>query len=138
VGYHPGVICRSALLLLACAPLFGQQYTISTIVGGGSAGPGLNNPTAITLDTAGNLYFADWSGLIRKRWARDGSTSAVAGVGITGYSGDGGPAVAAMVGKGISLAVDAAGDLYIGDGDNNRIRRVDAVTGIITGRRCEG
>jgi sugar lactone lactonase YvrE len=132
MGYHPRVIHRSAVLLLACVPLFSQSYTISTIVGGASAGLSLYNPTSVALDPAGDLYFADWSGLVRKLWARDGSISAVAGVGVTGFSGDGGPAVAAMLGKGISLAVDPTGNLYIADSDNNRIRRVDAITGIIT------
>ena len=119
-------------LLAACAPLFGQQYTISTVAGEAHGGPVLNNPTSVATDTAGNVYFADWSGLIRKIWARDGTMSAVAGTGIPGYSGDGGQATAARVGKAIALAVDAAGDVYIADGDNNRIRKVDARTGIIT------
>jgi hypothetical protein len=124
--------CNRAILLLACAPLFGQQYTISTIAGDGAAGAFLNNPTGLALDSAGNVYVADWSGLIRKFWVRDGASTVVAGTGILGYSGDGGPAISAMLGRAISITVDAAANIYIADGDNNRIRRVDAATGIIT------
>ena len=115
-----------ACLLPICAPLAAQQYTISTITAG------LNNPTSVVVDRAGNVYFSDWSGLIRKVWARDGGVSVVAGTGILGYSGDGGQATSAEIGKGISLAVDSAGNLYFADGDHNRIRCVTATTGIIT------
>ena len=124
--------CNRAILLLACAPLFGQQYTISTIAGDGAARAFLNNPTGLALDSAGNVYVADWSGLIRKFWVRDGASTIVAGTGILGFSGDGGPAISAMLGRAISIIVDAAANIYIADGDNNRIRRVDAETGIIT------
>jgi sugar lactone lactonase YvrE len=123
---------REILLLLACIPLFAQQYTISTIAGGGTAGVTLNNPGRVALDSAGNLYISDWSGFIRKLWAGDGRVTVVAGIGILGYGGDGGQATSAMIGKGISLALDAAGNIYIADSDNNRIRRVDALTGNIT------
>ena len=126
------VTCHRALLLLACAPLFGQQYTIATIAGGDPAGPVLFNPTSVAVDSGGNLYFADWSGYVRELRARDGVIAPVAGTGVLGYSGDDGLAIAAMVGKAIVLAVDAQGNLYIADGDNNRIRRVDTETGIIT------
>jgi hypothetical protein len=49
-----------------------------------------------------------------------------------GYSGDDGQATNAMFGKAIAIALDAAGNIYFADGDNNRIRRVDASTRIIT------
>jgi len=66
------VTCPRAILLLACAPVFGQQYTISTV-----AGTILNYPTSVALDSEDNLYVSDWSGVIRKIWQgprrRDGS-----------------------------------------------------------------
>ena len=120
------------ILLLACAPLFGQQYTISTIAGGGAAGPILNYPTTVALDSKENVYVGDWSGIIRKIWAGGGAITTVAGTGILGHSGDGGQATSAMLGRAISIALDAAGNIYIADGDNNRIRRVEVSTGIIT------
>jgi sugar lactone lactonase YvrE len=121
------------VLLLACAPLLAQhQYTIATIAGNGAAGIQLNNPLSVAVDSAGDVYFGDWTGTIRKFWAKDGSVTTFAGVGILGYSGDGQQAVSAMLGKPGALALDAAGNLFIADSENNRIRRVDALTGVIT------
>jgi trimeric autotransporter adhesin len=140
--YHPGVSHLRTLLVLACAPLFAQPYTISTIAGktiagktiaGKSvAGVVLTYPTSVAVDPADDVYVADWSGLIRKVWMKNGGTTTVAGNGTLGYSGDGGQAINAMIGKAVSIALDAAGNLYFADGDNNRIRRVDMLTGIIT------
>ena len=120
------------ILLLCCLPMFAQQYRISTIAGEGVAGVSLNYPTSVAVDSEDNLYFADWSGIIRKISVRDSAVTVVAGTGILGYSGDGGPAISAMIGKSINLAVDPSGNLFIADGDNNRIRRVEVSTGIIT------
>jgi sugar lactone lactonase YvrE len=118
--------------LLACVPLLGQQYTISTIAGGGVAGPVLNYPTSVALDSEDSIYVSDWSGFVRKIWAGGGAVNTVAGNGTLGYGGDGGRATGAVIGRSITVALDAAGNIYIADGDNNRIRRVDATTGIIT------
>jgi trimeric autotransporter adhesin len=130
--HNPNATRLGIILALACAPLFGQQYTISTIAGVGAAGISLNYPTGVAVDSVGDVYVCDWSGLIRKIWARNGSVTVAAGTGILGYSGDGGQATNAEIGRSINIAVDDAGDLYIVDGDNNRIRRVDAISGIIT------
>ena len=119
------------LFVLACVPVLGQQYMISTVAGNGIGGVSLYNPTSIAVDADGNLYVADWSGMIRKFWAGGGVTT-VAGTGIPGYDGDGGQATSARIGKGINLALDSAGNLFFADADNNRIRRVDTLTGIIT------
>jgi sugar lactone lactonase YvrE len=125
------VISSRTILILACAPLFGQPYTISTIAGGGTAGVTLSNPTSTAVDSAGNVYVGDSSGLIRKVWAGSAGVSVVAGIGIRGYSGDGGQATNAMLGRISGIAVDAADNIYLTDLDNNRIRRIDATTGII-------
>jgi trimeric autotransporter adhesin len=126
------VLFHRTMLLLACASAFGQQYTISTVAGNGEAGAFLNNPTSVALDPAGNLYVGDWSGFIRKIWVSDHATTVVAGTGILGYGGDGGQATNAMFGKGISIALDSAGNIYFADSANNRIRRIEIETGIIT------
>jgi hypothetical protein len=60
------VIRNSTILLLACVPLFGQQYTMSTIAGDGVAGAFLTNPMSVAVDSEGNVVFGDWSGFIRK------------------------------------------------------------------------
>ncbi len=126
------MIYHKAILLLACGPLFGQSYTISTIAGGGVAGTSLYNPTSVAVDIAGNVYFGDWTGFIRKIWALDGAITTVAGTGILGYSGDGGQATSAMLGKASGIAIDNRGNIYIAEEENNRIRRVAVSTGLIT------
>ncbi len=92
----------------------------------------LKNPTSVAVDSEGNIFFGDWTGFIRKIWKRDGAVTIAAGTGILGYGGDGGQATSATLGRSISIALDTAGNIYIADGDNNRIRRVEVLTGIIT------
>ena len=120
------------ILLLAGLPLVGQQYTISTLAGNGVAGAFLSNPTSVAVDPKGDVYVGDWSGFIRKIWVKDGATTVVAGTGVLGYGGDGGQATNARLSRSISLALDSAGNIYFTDGNNNRIRRIDASTRIIT------
>jgi len=90
-------------------------------------------PTGVAVDVAGNLFIADKNNQrIRKVDAATGVITTVAGNGTYGYSGDGGPATSAQLNFPYGMAVDAAGDLYIADRQNNRIRKVDAATGTIT------
>jgi len=120
----------ATILLLVCTPAFGQ-YTISTVAGN-FTGALLYNPTSVAVDSAGDVFVSDWSGLIRKIWVRQHAVTNFAGTGVLGFSGDGGQALNAMIGRAIALAIDSAGNLLIADNNNNRIRRVDASTGIIT------
>jgi sugar lactone lactonase YvrE len=93
----------------------------------------LDTPWDVTLDVVGNLYIADnLNNRIRKVDAKTDIITTVAGDGIAGYNGDGESAVAAEVNYPYGVGTDAAGNLYISDSGNYRIRRVDAVTGIIT------
>ena len=85
------------------------------------------------MDGAGNLYIADrGNNRIRKVTAATGIISTVAGNGTANFAGDGGSATLASLYGPISVTVDGAGNLYIADTDNNRIREVTAATGIIS------
>ncbi|MCH7644377.1 MAG: SMP-30/gluconolactonase/LRE family protein [Myxococcales bacterium] len=115
---------------------------ITTIAGsgsesfGGDGGPatdaGLNSPNGVALDAAGNLFIADSDNVrIRRVDAESGIITTVAGNGSVIFSGDGGPATSAGMSTD-GVALDAAGNFFIADSRANRIRRVDAATGIIT------
>ncbi len=91
------------------------------------------NPGGVSYDSAGNAYMADVNNyVIRRIDAVTGVITTVAGNGTRGYSGDGGPATAAMFSKPRTVVVDKNGDLLITDTDNHRIRKVDMTTGIVT------
>ena len=84
----------------------------------------LNRPTNVVADKEGNLFIADFQNNKIRRIDTKGIISTVAGNGLAGTSGDGGPAAAARLSLPYGLAVDANGDLYIADTYNNRIRKV--------------
>ena len=91
--------------------------------GGPAVGAQLNGPTSLAFDGAGNLHITDGVARVRKV-TPEGIISTVAGNGISGYSGDGGPATSAQLGGPSGLTFDAIGNLYIADWDNNRVRMV--------------
>jgi sugar lactone lactonase YvrE len=115
---------------------------ISTFAGGGGSlgdfGPAtqamLNGPSGLAFDAAGSLYIAEWSGHRVRRVDTGGIVTTVAGstAGTSGSSGDGGPASLALLNGPEGLAVDSSGNIYIGDGLNNRVRKILFSTGIIT------
>lgn len=91
----------------------------------------LNWPQSLLFDGQGNLYFTDLgNNRVRKLWA-DGRTTLVAGNGSSIFGGDGGQAVNAGIGQPYGLALDHAGNLYIAEYSNSRVRKV-AQNGIIT------
>jgi hypothetical protein len=139
--YAQLLLFHSAVCLCATASLFGQ--TIVTAAGNGTrgysgdGGPAtaaeLNTPALITPDAAGDVYFADLeNNVIRKLSAASGIITTVAGDGVLGFGGDGGPATSAELNYPSDIAFDPAGNLYIADQFNYAVRKVDAATGIIS------
>jgi sugar lactone lactonase YvrE len=116
---------------------------ISTIAGNGVSGysgdggaateASINQPGGLTMDGAGNIYFADsGNDIIRRIDAVSGIITTIAGVPMAqGYSGDGAAATLANLSSPRGIAFDAAGDLFIADTSNNVIREVNATTGTI-------
>ncbi|MBK9966031.1 MAG: hypothetical protein IPP07_14430 [Holophagales bacterium] len=111
---------------------------ISTFAGGGSGPDGgpaesaeLNMPSGIAFDAAGNLLIAEtWGGRIRKVEKSTGLIRTLAGGGE--QLGDGGPATSARLDAPLGVAVDQIGNVFVADGQQNRVRRIDASTGVIT------
>ena len=132
------------LVLLAWPAGASAQSTkvITTVAGGGTNSPGddgpataaqLGGPAGVAMDGAGNLYIADASdNRIRKVTAATGVITTVAGTGASGFNGDGQLATAASLSHPTGVALDGAGNLYIADTYNNRIRFVAAGTGQIS------
>ncbi|HVK84310.1 MAG TPA: hypothetical protein VM513_09385 [Kofleriaceae bacterium] len=113
----------------ACTP---TQWNARALIGGSTLATSVGmEPGGVAVDRAGNLYIGDTEGLVVRRVDTTGIVTTIAGTGTDGYSGDGGPAVAASMGRPFGLAVDGLGNVYIADGDNHRIRKID-LDGIIT------
>lgn len=115
---------------------------LATIVGTGFSGFNLEsgpatsvrlwNPTGITFDRQGNLYIADQTNHRVRRVTPDGNLTTIAGTSAgAGFSGDGGPATSAQLNRPTDVKVDRAGNIYISDMSNHRVRRIDP-QGIIT------
>jgi hypothetical protein len=120
-----------------------KQAIITTVAGTGVKGYSgdgglataaqLNNPWGVATDTAGNLLIADRGNhRIRRVNIQSGIINTIAGTGLQGSNGDGGLATAAELSLPSNIALDSLNNLFIADQGNNRIRQVNAQTGIIT------
>ena len=133
------------LIIFISLPFVVNAQIITTIPGNGShshTGDGgladtasIGQPYGCACDSHGNLYFSnDGSG--SGHWIRKitlcGIISTVAGIGTAGYNGDGIPATTAKLDGPLGIAFDSLDNMYIADAGNNRIRKIDAMTGIIT------
>jgi uncharacterized protein (TIGR03437 family) len=125
-----GLICVGVLSI--ASPSWAQTYTISPFAGGGNpagtngdGGPASMASFAgpidgIAIAPNGNVYISESQGNVVRLISKNGIISTVAGTGLPGYLGDGGPAVSARLNGPSGLAVDAAGNLYIADGSSVR------------------
>ncbi|HXB13988.1 MAG TPA: hypothetical protein VNZ45_18505, partial [Bacteroidia bacterium] len=113
---------------------------INTIAGNGTAGYSgdggqasaaeLNFPAGVAMDASGNMYIADLLNQRIRKISVSGRITTIAGNGVSGFSGDGGQATNAQLANPFGVAVDPAGNIYIADQFNNRIREVSS-SGII-------
>jgi sugar lactone lactonase YvrE len=98
----------------------------------GDGGPGsaarMNQPASLAVDAAGNVFIADTQNhAIRRRDAKTGILTTIAGDGTPGFAGDGGPATKARLNFPIGLGLDGKGNLYVVDSVNARIRKIEGV-----------
>ncbi len=116
--------------------------TITTIAGTGTAGfsgdggpatlAQINKPIGIVITQNGIIYFTDNGNNRVRKINTDGTISTIAGTGTAGYSGDGGNALSAQLKSPWGLALDANGNIYIADRDNDRVRKINLTTSIIS------
>jgi sugar lactone lactonase YvrE len=106
---------------------------ISTVAGGGTGSPQngaaatsvfLNGTTGVAVDASGNCFFSETYGYTIRKVDAAGTLSTLAGNGLRAFSGDGGPAASAQLADATDVAVDSAGNLFIADTYNSRVRKV--------------
>jgi len=129
------------ILLFSCLSQIAVADVISTIAGNGTQGYSgddkvatlaqINKPTDVAI-SGGNVYIADTNNHRIRKIDTRGNISTVAGDGTKGFSGDSGAATVAQLNSPAGIAFDGAGNLYIVDTDNHRIRKVDAFGNIFT------
>ncbi|MCH8344857.1 MAG: hypothetical protein IH983_12835 [Planctomycetes bacterium] len=100
--------------------------------GGPAIAAEMNKPAKVFVDSLGNYYIADTFNSVIRKVSSSGTITTVAGTGVAGYSGDGGNATLAQLNLpiGVGFKEGVPNILYIGDTDNQRIRKVDAATGV--------
>lgn len=155
VAFAPNGDMLIADALNHCIRRVDKRGKISTIAGTGRRGwtgdggsaklATLNEPYGVTAGRDGSLYIVDrLNAAVRRVDARTGRITTLAGTGVSGFSGDGGPADKAQLREPNGIALDTSGGLLIADVRDNRLRRVDLRSGTVstlcgTGRRaCEG
>ena len=123
------ILSAACIHVRAAAPA--TSYVIQTVAGANNSGDGgsallaaLDQPEGIAVDNGGNIYVADAADNRVRKIAPDGSIQTFAGTGAAGFAGDGGPATAAQLNQPYGLALDRAGNLYIADLGNARVRKV--------------
>ena len=126
-------ICRVDRATNVFSIIAGNGGTGFTGDGGPAKEATLNRPHAIAVDAQGNIFVGDTlNSVVRRIDAKTGIISTVAGTGTAGSSGDGFLATQAQISGPYGLAVDSQGNLFIADLSGNRVRRIDAKTGLIS------
>jgi uncharacterized protein (TIGR03437 family) len=129
--------CSLLCLWLFCNDVASAQLLVNTVAGGTiRSGVPAQDVTVgtmggITRDASAGIVFSERSRHIIRRIRTDGTIETIAGTGVSGYGGDGGPATSALLNNPTGLQYDVAGNLYLIDTVNYRIRRIDTA-GIIT------
>ena len=119
------------LFVLLVLSLSVDAQTITTVAGNGTygySGDGvpatstrLTSPIGVAADAAGNIYFADRNAFRIRKVSPAGIITTIAGNGLTGFSGDGGPATAATINLPYGVAIDKFGNVYFADLLNRRV-----------------
>jgi len=113
-------------------PFAGNGFVGSSGDGGQALNATMNQPQGLAVDAAGNVYISDTGNNRIRRVAPNGVITTFAGTGVQNFGGDGGPATQAQLSTPYQITLDAAGNMYIADNGNLRVRKVTAGTGIIT------
>jgi sugar lactone lactonase YvrE len=129
----PGAYAQNAAQQAALAQMSRARSNVHSYTSSGveATNVALDQPGGLAFDTAGNLYIADTDNNIIREVNLAGVISTVAGGREQGFGGDGGLATAALLDSPVGVAVDSAGNIYIGDTHNNRVREVLASSGNI-------
>ncbi len=132
---------KNILYILIFFPFAANSQIINTFSGNGTAGyigdggpatsASMSDPNGLVFDAAGNLYESEFYNHVIRKITPSGTITTIAGIGTSGYSGDGGPATAARLNNPINLAIDGTGNLYIADFNNNVVRKI-STTGFIS------
>ncbi len=115
------------IILFIFWSLFVSAQNITTI-----ASSGVYDPNGLVFDAYGNLYFTTLLGNQVKKMDTSGLITIVAGTGSAGFYGDGGPAINAQLNQPCGITVDTLGNIFFADIMNQRIRKIDVSTGIIS------
>ncbi len=130
---------RNLLFCFALSVVISKAQIITTVAGGGSINIGdgntsdscyLKNPIDVIKDKLGNIYISDQGNHRIRKIDQFGIISTIAGTGIAGFNGDGGPANAAQLNAPAGIVFDTSGNLLIADELNHRVRKID-LSGII-------
>jgi sugar lactone lactonase YvrE len=126
---------------LQCLFLCVQGQTITTVVGNGNSGSAgdntpatsaeLNNPANLVFDKYGNMFITDASNNKIRKVNTLGIISTIAGTGVAGHNGDGGPAIDAQLYRPIGIAIDTNNNLFVTEYGSHVIRKINA-TGVIS------